>query len=120
MPASPPSADCGADLRSRPRVAGGPFPPGRTDYKPGRCCGRAAGRAAALLPTTHARLSGARRAAPAPGPAPRPGRHRMGRGRGNSMTDWTSLRYAVVDVEGNGQQPPDLVELAIVPIIDGT
>lgn len=35
------------------------------------------------------------------------------------MTDWTSLRYAVVDVEGNGRQPPDLVELAIVPIIDG-
>jgi DNA polymerase III epsilon subunit-like protein len=36
------------------------------------------------------------------------------------MTDWTSLRYAVVDVEGNGQQPPDLVELAVVPIVDGT
>jgi exodeoxyribonuclease X len=36
------------------------------------------------------------------------------------MTDWTSLRYAVVDVEGNGQQPPDLVEVAVVPIIDGT
>jgi exodeoxyribonuclease X len=36
------------------------------------------------------------------------------------MTDWTSLRYAVVDVEGNGQQPPDLVELAVVPIISGT
>jgi DNA polymerase III epsilon subunit-like protein len=35
------------------------------------------------------------------------------------MTDWTSLRYAVVDVEGNGQQPPDLVELAVVPITDG-
>jgi DNA polymerase III epsilon subunit-like protein len=35
------------------------------------------------------------------------------------MTDWTSLRYAVVDVEGNGQQPPDLVELAAVPIIGG-
>lgn len=35
------------------------------------------------------------------------------------MTDWTSLTYAVVDVEGNGQQPPDLVELAIVPIIGG-
>lgn len=35
------------------------------------------------------------------------------------MTDWTDLRYAVVDVEGNGQQPPDLVELAIVPIVDG-
>ena len=32
------------------------------------------------------------------------------------MTDWTSLDYAVIDVEGNGQQPPDLVELAVVPI----
>jgi exodeoxyribonuclease X len=35
------------------------------------------------------------------------------------MTDWTSLSYAVVDVEGNGQQPPDLVELAVVPIVGG-
>ena len=35
------------------------------------------------------------------------------------MTDWTSLRYVVVDVEGNGQQPPDLVELAAVPIVAG-
>lgn len=35
------------------------------------------------------------------------------------MTNWTTLRYAVIDVEGNGHQPPDLVELAIVPIIDG-
>ncbi|TDV43696.1 3'-5' exonuclease [Actinophytocola oryzae] len=35
------------------------------------------------------------------------------------MTDWTSLRYAVVDVEGNGQQPPDLVEVAAVPIVGG-
>ncbi|KDA40554.1 DNA polymerase III subunit epsilon [Frankia sp. B2] len=35
------------------------------------------------------------------------------------MTDWTSLDYAVVDVEGNGQQPPDLVELAVVPITGG-
>jgi DNA polymerase III epsilon subunit-like protein len=35
------------------------------------------------------------------------------------MTDWTNLNYAVVDVEGNGQQPPDLVELAIVPIVGG-
>jgi DNA polymerase III epsilon subunit family exonuclease len=35
------------------------------------------------------------------------------------MTDWTSLTYAVVDVEGNGQQPPDLVELAVVPIVGG-
>ncbi|MBL7490424.1 3'-5' exonuclease [Frankia sp. AgB1.9] len=35
------------------------------------------------------------------------------------MTDWTSLDYAVVDVEGNGQQPPDLVELSVVPIAAG-
>ncbi|MBV9013341.1 MAG: 3'-5' exonuclease [Pseudonocardiales bacterium] len=35
------------------------------------------------------------------------------------MSDWTSLRYAVVDVEGNGQQPPDLVEVAVVPIVGG-
>jgi DNA polymerase III epsilon subunit-like protein len=35
------------------------------------------------------------------------------------MTDWTSLDYAVVDVEGNGQQPPDLVELAVVSIVGG-
>jgi exodeoxyribonuclease X len=35
------------------------------------------------------------------------------------MTDWTSVRYAVVDVEGNGQQPPDLVEVATVPIVGG-
>jgi len=35
------------------------------------------------------------------------------------MTDWTSLTYVVVDVEGNGQQPPDLVELAAVPIVNG-
>ncbi len=36
------------------------------------------------------------------------------------MTDWTSLKYVVVDVEGNGQQPPDLVELAVVPVVAGT
>lgn len=35
------------------------------------------------------------------------------------MADWTSLHYVVVDVEGNGQQPPDLVELATVPIVGG-
>lgn len=35
------------------------------------------------------------------------------------MTDWTSPSYVVVDVEGNGAQPPDLVELAVVPIIGG-
>ena len=36
------------------------------------------------------------------------------------MTDWTSLSYAVADVEGNGQQPPDLVELGVLPITGGT
>lgn len=36
-----------------------------------------------------------------------------------TMTDWTSLSYVIVDVEGNGQQPPDLVELAAVPIVAG-
>lgn len=35
------------------------------------------------------------------------------------MTSWTNLNYVVVDVEGNGQQPPDLVELAAVPIVGG-
>ena len=35
------------------------------------------------------------------------------------MADWTRLTYVVVDVEGNGQQPPDLVELAAVPIVGG-
>lgn len=35
------------------------------------------------------------------------------------MTDWTSLSFVVVDVEGNGQQPPELVELAVVPITGG-
>jgi DNA polymerase III epsilon subunit-like protein len=39
--------------------------------------------------------------------------------RHTSMTDWTSLNYVVVDVEGNGQQPPDLVELAAVPVVVG-
>ncbi|WP_406055659.1 exonuclease domain-containing protein [Kribbella sp. NBC_00889] len=32
---------------------------------------------------------------------------------------WTAFDYAVVDVEGNGQQPPDLVEISIVAIKDG-
>jgi DNA polymerase III epsilon subunit-like protein len=35
------------------------------------------------------------------------------------MIDLTGCRYAVVDVEGNGQQPPDLVELAVAPIVGG-
>ena len=29
------------------------------------------------------------------------------------------MRYAVVDVEGNGQQPPDLVDVAVVPVARG-
>ena len=35
------------------------------------------------------------------------------------MTSWASMRYAVVDLEGNGQQPPDLVEVAVVPVAAG-
>lgn len=35
------------------------------------------------------------------------------------MADWADRRYVVVDVEGNGQQPPDLVEVAAVPIVNG-
>jgi exodeoxyribonuclease X len=35
------------------------------------------------------------------------------------MTDWMSLTYVVVDVEGNGHHPPDLVELAAVRIVGG-
>jgi exodeoxyribonuclease X len=37
----------------------------------------------------------------------------------NMQAPWTTARWIVVDVEGNGQQPSDLVELAAVPIIDG-
>jgi len=36
-----------------------------------------------------------------------------------SDLSWSSRSYAVVDVEGNGQRPPDLVELAIVHVADG-
>lgn len=35
------------------------------------------------------------------------------------MTSWSERRYVAVDVEGNGRQPPDLVELAVVPIDGG-
>lgn len=35
------------------------------------------------------------------------------------MSDWTSRDFAVVDLEGNGQRPPDLVELAVVPVTAG-
>jgi exodeoxyribonuclease X len=34
------------------------------------------------------------------------------------MTFWSARRYVVVDVEGNGQQPPDLVELGVVSIVN--
>lgn len=36
-----------------------------------------------------------------------------------STNPWTTQRYLVVDVEGNGARPPDLVELAVVPITSG-
>lgn len=35
------------------------------------------------------------------------------------MTDWTALSYVVVDVEGNGRHPADLVELAALRIEHG-
>lgn len=35
------------------------------------------------------------------------------------MTVWTERRYAVIDVEGNGHHPPDLVELGVLPIVAG-
>jgi exodeoxyribonuclease X len=35
------------------------------------------------------------------------------------MTAWSERRYVVVDVEGNGHQPPDLVELAVVTVERG-
>ncbi|MEV0891673.1 3'-5' exonuclease [Promicromonospora sp. NPDC050262] len=34
--------------------------------------------------------------------------------------DWATADYVVVDVEGNGAQPPQLVELALVAIHDGS
>lgn len=32
---------------------------------------------------------------------------------------WTAADYVVIDVEGNGAQPPELVELAVVPLRGG-
>jgi DNA polymerase III epsilon subunit-like protein len=36
-----------------------------------------------------------------------------------TTTRWDEVDYVVVDVEGNGDRPPDLVELAAVPILHG-
>lgn len=33
---------------------------------------------------------------------------------------WAGTNFVVLDVEGNGQRPPDLVELGVVPIQAGT
>lgn len=33
---------------------------------------------------------------------------------------WKALRFAVIDVEGNGQHPPEIVELACALLIDGS
>jgi exodeoxyribonuclease X len=38
---------------------------------------------------------------------------------GAIVTAWTERLYAVIDVEGNGQQPPDLVELGVVSVAAG-
>lgn len=35
------------------------------------------------------------------------------------MTAWTQGQYAVIDVEGNGQHPPDLVEPGFLPVAGG-
>jgi|WetSurMetagenome_2_1015567.scaffolds.fasta_scaffold337948_1 exodeoxyribonuclease X len=35
------------------------------------------------------------------------------------QTLWSRLSFAVCDVESNGQQPPELIELAVVPIDGG-
>jgi exodeoxyribonuclease X len=43
----------------------------------------------------------------------------MGSAGGALVTAWTEYRYAVIDVEGNGQLPPELVELGIVPVVSG-
>lgn len=32
---------------------------------------------------------------------------------------WSELNFVVIDVEGNGQQSPDLVEIALVPVASG-
>lgn len=32
---------------------------------------------------------------------------------------WADLTYVVVDIEGSGQRPPDLVEIARVLVKDG-
>ncbi len=37
----------------------------------------------------------------------------------NEHAPWTELDLVVIDVEGDGQQPPDLVEFAAVPITGG-
>jgi hypothetical protein len=60
---------------------------------------------------------------PHPATTARACRHRLGHphNEGFRVTDmsWDQQRYLVVDVEGNGARPPDLVELAAVPIIGG-
>lgn len=46
--------------------------------------------------------------------------HRMPQGDDELGQPWTRLRWTVIDVEGNGQHPdPDLVEVAVVTILDG-
>lgn len=38
----------------------------------------------------------------------------------NTSHSWSTQRYLIVDVEGNGARPPDLVELAVVPLTSAT
>lgn len=79
------------------------------------------GRAAPLLPPARLRLPVPRpHQTPSPPPA-RPGPHRLG-GRERThepmnFSSWPPL--LVVDVEGNGVNPPDLVEVAALPVREG-
>src|SRR5581483_5959105 len=110
--------------RRRTSAGGGRLASARR-LRPGCRGGRAARRAAPLLPATPVRVPDPRRRAPAsaaparPGTHRQPGRRRPGESSMNLQAPWSTARFAVVDVEGNGQQPPDLVEIAIVPIIGG-
>jgi DNA polymerase III epsilon subunit-like protein/DNA repair photolyase len=98
-------------------VPEGRGPSGRGHLPTGGRRERPARRATPLLHPTHPGVPGSRCCSSAPCRATWSSTHRVG--RRTAMTDWTSFTYVVVDVEGNGQQPPELVELAVVPIAGG-
>src|SRR5260370_8967123 len=103
----------GPDPRGRGGAARGARVADRGHHRARRCGQRPGKRAAALFRSARPRVPGSRRESSAPAAPSRPGRHRVGA----SMTAWTERRYAVIDVDGNGQHPPDLVELAAAPTL---